>query len=424
MAHLPASLAAPRPAGPSLRTPPPTNLDSWIRQRALELGFSRVGVCAAHPPRDGVRLRDWMEQGKHGTMEWMARTAAARLDPEKLLPGVRSVIVVALNYAAHSGLDASRAGTAAPHVVEASAGEEPPGGRVSIYARGRDYHRVLIQRLEKLRRELQERVAGCCTRVCVDTSPLLERYWAQAAGLGWIGKNTNLIVEHLGSWVFLGALLCDLELRSDSPAVDRCGTCRRCLEVCPTQAFDGPWNLDSRRCVSYLTIEHRGEIEPGLARGMGDWVFGCDDCQTVCPWNRFAVPTAIADFDRDAISRLPLERLADLSEAEFDALTRGRGLRRAGRHGLRRNALVALGNSATARALGPLEKALDDPDPVLRRQAARSLARVGSSCGSAGAHRALAARLGIEGDPSTVRAIKEAMADLTMAAGDTREARP
>ncbi|MCZ6777583.1 MAG: tRNA epoxyqueuosine(34) reductase QueG [Acidobacteria bacterium] len=400
------------------------DLDSWIRQRALELGFSRVGACAAHPPRDGARLRDWMAQGKHGTMEWMARTAAARLDPEKLLPGVRSVIVVALNYAAPSGLSPSQRVTADSDAVEGSTGGEPPSGRVSIYARGRDYHRVLIQRLEKLRRELQERVAGCRTRVCVDTSPLLERYWAQAAGLGWIGKNTNLIVERLGSWVFLGALLCDLEVRADSPGVDRCGTCRRCLEACPTKAFDGPWDLDSRRCVSYLTIEHRGEIEPDLARGMGDWVFGCDDCQTVCPWNRFAVPTAVADFDGDSISRLPLERLADLSETEFDALTRGRGLRRARRHGLRRNALVALGNSATARALGPLEKALDDPDPVLRRQAARSLARVGASCRNTGAHRALAARLGIEGDPSTARAIKEAMVDLTMAVGDTREARP
>ena len=423
MALPPASPTEPRPAGLSTQTPPPMDLDRWIRQRALELGFSQVGACAAHLPRDSALLHDWIAQGKHGTMEWMARTAATRLDPEELLPGVRSVIVVALNYAAHSGPGPSRAVTADSHGEGQRGVDEPPGGRVSIYARGRDYHRVLIQRLEKLRREVQGRATGCRTRVCVDTSPLLERYWAQAAGLGWIGKNTNLIVEHLGSWVFLGALLCDIELRADSPGVDRCGTCRRCLEACPTRAFDGPWSLDSRRCVSYLTIEHRGEIEPDLARGMGDWVFGCDDCQTICPWNRFAVPTSVADFDRDPLTRLPLERLADLSEAEFDTLTRGRGLRRARRHGLRRNALVALGNSATARALGPLEKALDDPDPTLRRQAARSLARVGAACKNAGAHRALAARLGVESDPSTVRAMKEALAELTEAAGDTREAR-
>jgi epoxyqueuosine reductase len=337
---------------------------AWIRQRALELGFARVGVCPAHPPADGERLRGWIEGGRHGSMRWMERTLPERLDPRHLLPGARSVLVAALSYA-----------------PPAPAAEPPPPstplcGRVSIYARGRDYHRVLIRRLEALRRELEQRHPGCGTRVCVDSSPLLERYWAQASGVGWIGKNTNLIVQGLGSYVFLGALLCELDLGSETPGIDRCGSCRRCLDACPTGAFDGPHQLDSRRCISYLTIEHRGEIEPALAEQMGGWVFGCDDCQTVCPWNRFAVPAGVAEFDDRPIERLPLAELSELDEPQFDALTRGRGLRRAGRGGLRRNALIALGNSGDPRARAPLIRALSDPDPALRRQAERALSRL------------------------------------------------
>jgi len=353
-------------------------LEPWIRQRALELGFARVGVCPAHPPQDAGRLHDWVRSGRHAGMAWMERTLAPRMDPEKLLPGARSVLVVALNYA-----PASACGSAAHPRPSEAAASGPRGqagalqGKISIYARGRDYHKVLIPRLERLRAELESRRAGCRTRVCVDTSPLLERYWAREAGLGWVGKNTNFIVQGLGSWVFLGALLCDQDLGAGGGrGTDRCGTCRRCLDACPTQAFDAAWQLDAGRCISYLTIEHRGEIEPHLASRMGDWVFGCDDCQTVCPWNRFAVPTPVADFDHDAVTRPDLAHLAALSEPEFDRLTRGRGLRRARRAGLRRNALIALGNSADPRAAQPLREALEDPDPALRRQARRSLARL------------------------------------------------
>jgi epoxyqueuosine reductase len=236
---------------------------------------------------------------------------------------------------------------------------------------------VLIPRLEALRAGLRSRHPGCRTRVCIDTSPLLERYWARAAGLGWVGKNTNFIVQGLGSWVFLGAILIDRDLGEGEPrGADRCGTCRRCLDACPTRAFDDAWQLDAGRCISYLTVEHRAEIDPHLASRMGNWVFGCDDCQTVCPWNRFAVPTPIADFDHDAVTRPDLARLAALSEEEFDALSRGRGLRRAGRSRLRRNALIALGNSADPGAGAPLRQALEDPDPALRRQARRSLDRL------------------------------------------------
>ncbi|MEE9218714.1 MAG: tRNA epoxyqueuosine(34) reductase QueG [Acidobacteriota bacterium] len=398
------------------------DLEGWIHQRALELGFERVGICRAHPPSDGKWLRAWIERGSHASMGWMARTLAVRLDPEWLLAGARSVVVVALNYAA-----ARPSPGAAPTPTRLdSAGPNsgaPLRGRVSDYARGRDYHRVIIRRLETLRRELESHRAGCRTRVCVDTSPLLERYWAQAAGIGWIGKNTNLIVERLGSWVFLGALVCDLELAVDSPAADRCGTCRRCLEACPTGAFEGPWQLDARRCISYLTIEHRGDIDPGLAPSMRDWVFGCDDCQTVCPWNRFAVPTGVADFEHGAGTSLPLAQLAHLNENEFDTLTRGRGLRRAGRDGLRRNALIALGNARSPHALGPLREALVDPNPVLRRQAARSLAGLAGSAVSTEAGAAIRSRLKMETDPETLLAMEQSLSLLETATRLNRAAR-
>ena len=379
----------------------PMDLSPWIRQRALELGFSRAGVCRAHPPRDGGRLREWLAAGNHATMEWMERSLPERLEPERLLAGARSVLVVALNYAA-----------SAP-AADQALGDDAPLGRVSLYARGRDYHRALVRRLETLRADLARARPGCRSRVCADTSPLLERYWAQATGLGWIGKNTNLIVQGLGSWVFLGALLCDVELEESEPmASERCGSCRRCLDVCPTQAFDGPWKLDARRCISYLTIEHRGDIEPGLADRMGDWVFGCDDCQTVCPWNRFAVPTAAAELEEDAATRLPLPALARMDEAGFDALTRRRAWRRSGRTGLRRNALVALGNSGDARAVPPVRATLDDPEPVLRRQAARSMARLALAGRAADAAPTLRARMELEGDPETRRALAESLQAL------------
>jgi epoxyqueuosine reductase len=397
------------------------------------LGFERAGVCRAHPPRDGEHLRQWLAEGRHGTMEWMERTLTQRLDPGRLLAGARSVLVVALNYAAAPASAAPS--PRPPDAGDAAAARAPAGcdaplargltGRVSIYARGRDYHRVLIRRLEQLRSELELRLPGCRTRVCVDTSPLLERYWAQAAGVGWVGKNTNLIVQGLGSWVFLGALLCDVDLGSEPPATERCGTCRRCLDACPTRAFDGAWRLDARRCVSYLTIEHRGEIDPALAAGMGDWVFGCDDCQTVCPWNRFALPTRVPEFEEGAGTGLGLDSLARLDEAQFDALTRGRGLRRAGRAGLRRNAIIALGNSADKRAFEPLRRALDDPLPALRRQAAHALARLalalagrdGSASLAREAEIALRSRLESEADGPTRQDLTRALASLTRPAG-------
>jgi epoxyqueuosine reductase len=213
--------------------------------------------------------------------------------------------------------------------------------------------------------------------VCADTSPFLERYWAQEAGLGWIGKNTNLIAEGLGSWIFLGALLCDLPLPpSGGSALQRCGSCRRCLDACPTGAFERPWVLDARRCVAYLTIEHDGEVPPALAARMGDRVFGCDDCQTACPWNASPLPLGGPPAERPAAERLPLEDLARLSPDGFERLARGRALRRAGRTRLRRNALIALGNLGDPQAEGVVREALEDPDPVLRAQAAASLQRL------------------------------------------------
>jgi epoxyqueuosine reductase len=288
----------------------------------------------------------------------MERSIEERLDPGRILPGARSVVAVALSYAPTPS---------PPEAPAAACGAPPLSGRVSVYARGRDYHQTLIRGLEILRRELLERHPGARTRVCADTSPFLERYWAQEAGLGWIGKNTNLIVEGAGSWVFLGALLCDLPLAaSDGAGSERCGACRRCLDACPTGAFRGAWQLDARRCVAYLTVEHDGEVPAELAQKMGDRVFGCDDCQTICPWNVSPV----------SIERLPLEPLARLSGDEFDRLARGRALRRAGRARLRRSALIALGNSGDPAARAPLRAALADPDPVLRGQAAAAMERL------------------------------------------------
>ena len=241
---------------------------SELRIDALACGFDRVGFAVAAPVADFPRFESWLDAGHAGGMDWLHRHRALRADPRELLPEARSLILVSMNYHRPS--------------------EDPPGagrGRVSRYARGRDYHKTLRGRLRKLEEVLREEYGAAFTRICVDSAPLLERSLAAAAGLGWIGKNTMLIDERLGSWTFLGALLCDLDLPPDLPVADRCGSCTACLDACPTQAFPEPGLLDARRCISYLTIEHKGEIADELAAKMDDHIFGCDICQDVCPWN-------------------------------------------------------------------------------------------------------------------------------------------
>ena len=303
-----------------------------IKKHARELGFDLVGVAPAVTPAGFTHLREWLERGFAGEMHYMRRHAAAREHPRHVLDGVRSIVMVAMNYRT---------------VEPATPG--PLDGRVSRYAWGNDYHVILRERLKLLGDFLHDELPDCRTRAVVDTAPLLERDFAVLAGLGWIGKNTMLINKHLGSWLFLGALLTDAELDYDEPhAANHCGTCTRCLDACPTDAFAGPYSLDSRRCISYLTIELRGPIPEDLRPAVGNWLFGCDICQEVCPWNRKAPETSEPAYQpRGAGGCVDLVELVELTDGEMRDRLAGTTMTRAGIAGLRRNAAVVLGNSGS-----------------------------------------------------------------------------
>jgi epoxyqueuosine reductase len=321
-----------------------------IKDCARDLGFDLVGVTPAVTPEGVTHLREWLQRGYAGEMGYMQLHAAAREHPRNVLEGVRSLIVVAMNY--------RTAEPTAPGPLE---------GRVSRYAWGEDYHRIMRQRLKQLGDFLRNELPGCRTRAVVDTAPLLERDFARLAGIGWVGKNTVLINKRLGSWLFLGALLTDVELDYDQPhAADHCGTCTRCLDACPTHAFVGPHRLDSRLCISYLTIELRGPIPKELRSGVGDWLFGCDVCQEVCPWNRKAPSCDIQDYKaRNGGGNMDLVRLLEMDDESLRGTMAGTPLTRAGLSGLRRNAAVLLGNSGNPAALPVLERLLlHDDDTV------------------------------------------------------------
>lgn len=302
-----------------------------LKERARALGFDLCGVArAGRLERDAEALAAWLRRDYHASMAWMARHAETRADPERLLPGCRSVVVVAANYW--------------PGPEEAAV---PPGrARVALYARGRDYHKVLGRGLRDLAAWLAE-TTGEEARAFVDTGPILERAWAERAGIGWIGKNANLISKRYGSWLLLGEILTTAEIEPDpGPHDDFCGSCTACLEACPTGAIVEAGVVDSRRCISYWTIEHRGAIPEDRHRGIGDWIFGCDDCQTVCPWNgRFAVPVPGARFERrDDLRALDPEAVAGMDEAAFRARYSGTSLMRARWDGMVRNARIVRGN--------------------------------------------------------------------------------
>ena len=301
-------------------------LTRTVKERALELGFDRVAVAAAAPPPHADAFERWLEAGHAGDMEYLDEGRAARLDPGRLLPGWRSVVAVALNYA--------------------PAEDDPAWRGVARYARGRDYQRVIRPRLQALKDVL--RSAGGSdvrSRASIDTSAVLERSLAASAGLGWIGKNTNLIAPDLGSYFFIGIVLTTAELTADAAIPDRCGTCTACLDACPTGALVSPYVLDARRCISYLTIEHRGEIDASLHAGVGGWLFGCDVCQEVCPWNRHAPPGRDAALADGRPPGAP-ETLVQMTDAEFREHFRGSALKRARRAGLARNARIVLANRA------------------------------------------------------------------------------
>jgi epoxyqueuosine reductase len=336
-------------------------LTEAVKARALELGFDRVAIGSAEPPEHGGALEAWLDAGYAGTMGYLERGRADRLDPARLLPGVRSIVAVALSYN--------------PAAAE---GPDEDWRPVSRYARGRDYHDVLRPRLTELG-EFIRTAAGAAveSRASVDTSAVLERDLAARAGLGWIGKNTNLLTPSLGSYFFIGILLTTAELDVDQRQPDRCGTCTACLDTCPTRAFVGPYVLDARRCISYLTIEHRGDIAGDLAEQIGEWVFGCDVCQEVCPWNRKAEPGREPLLEPSG-SLGSLESLLALDQNAFRARFRGTALWRTKRTGLLRNAAIVLANRGDRAAVGALTRARADDDPVVRRAAAWALARLGA----------------------------------------------
>ncbi len=330
-------------------------LRSRLADEARALGFDAFGVAAAVPlDAEAARLDEWLARGRHGTMDYLARLRALRADVRHLLDGARSVICVAHGYGHETGRRRETAAQAGPDrpdasgsrgSVAAAGGDAPP--RIARYARGRDYHRVLRRKLTTLATRVAELVPGARTRVAVDTAPILEKAWAERAGLGWRGKHTNLVSRSLGSWTFLGEILTDVELPGDAAHLDFCGSCTRCLDACPTGAFPEPYVMDARRCISYLTIEHRGELGPADAERIGEHLFGCDICLEVCPWNAFAAPTREPDFaERAHVTSRPLSEWIDASDEDLDARIAGSAMRRAGVDGLRRNARAVAHNRA------------------------------------------------------------------------------
>jgi len=334
-----------------------------LRARAEAEGFVGMGVCRPDAiPAAAGRLRAFVEAGRHGQMGWMAERMAWRGDPAALWPAAQSVVMLAEAY------------TPAQDPLAVLARRDR--GAISVYAQNRDYHDVAKARAKRLGRWLVAET-GCAIKVFVDTAPVMEKPLAQAAGLGWQGKHTNLLSRDLGNWVFLAAVFTTLELPPDAPEVEHCGSCTACLDICPTRAFPAPYQLDARRCISYLTIEHRGPVDPELRARMGNRIYGCDDCLAVCPWNKFAVAAQEARYAaRPDLMAPPLAELAALDDAGFRARFSGSPIKRIGRDRFVRNVLYAIGNSGDA-ALAPAARSLlSDPDPVVAEAAAWAVARL------------------------------------------------
>jgi epoxyqueuosine reductase len=302
-----------------------------IKAEAKRLGFSSVGITASTPLEAEARhLDDWLSRGYHADMAWMERDPARRTDPGKVLSGTRSVISVALNYYTASG--------------HAPGAREP---KISRYAWGDDYHDVVGKRLKKLEMFIRSREAGCSTRAYVDTGPVMDKAWAVRAGIGWLGKHTNVISKEFGSWLFLGTILTTLVCEHDQPITDLCGTCTACLDACPTDAFPEPYVLDARKCISYLTIEHRGEISQELADRFDGWMFGCDICQDVCPWNKFQQPSVDVSFEpRPGLVHPDPKEFSDMTQEEFSARFRGSAIKRTKHAGMIRNAGIVSESSS------------------------------------------------------------------------------
>ena len=343
-----------------------TTHTSAIRDKALSLGFDAVGFA---PPTLAAEakhgLSEYLARGYHGDMGWLADKADRRGDPGVLWPEVRSVIVLALNYGPAD--DPLTLLTARKH------------GSISVYARNRDYHDILKRRVKTLARWVHE-TTGEAVKVFVDTAPVMEKPLAQAAGIGWQGKHTNLVSRAHGSWFFLAEIYTTLDLEPDGAESDHCGACRRCLEVCPTNAFPAPYQLDARRCISYLTIEHKGHIAPEFRAAMGNRIYGCDDCLAVCPWNKFAAATREPGFlPRAELSAPRLADLADLDDAGFRRIFSGSPIKRTGRDRFVRNVLIAIGNSGEPGLARVAEARLTDASPLVRAMAVWALTRLANT---------------------------------------------
>ena len=336
-------------------------LEDQIKSKALALGFDLAGIAPAEPLASFAFFEHWLAEGRHGEMAYLARNPERRSDPRRLLPGAKSIVVVACNYHA------------------ADPAPETRQGRTARYALGDDYHEVIGGKLAALIEAIRVRAPGAQAKACVDTAPVLERELAQRAGLGWIGKNTMLLHRRFGQWLFLGEILLDVALRPDAPETrDRCGRCARCIAACPTRAIVAPRKLDARRCISYLTIELKGAIPPELRPLIGNRIFGCDDCLEVCPWNRFAQQAREPAFSPRADLTTPeLIELLELDEEEFQRRFARSPILRAKRRGLLRNVCVALGNARDPRAVPALERALEDAEPLVREHAAWALEQIG-----------------------------------------------
>jgi epoxyqueuosine reductase len=338
-----------------------------IKRIGLDLGFEKVGISGVELGEDEVRLEQWLAAGRHGTMGYMRAHGRKRSRPAELVEGTVRVISARMNYWPSRARDAR------------SVLGSPSLGYVARYALGRDYHRVLRRRLARLAATIEERAAAFGTfgyRAFVDSAPVLEKPLARNAGLGWVGKHTNLL-DRDGSWFLLGEVYTDLPLPVDAPVTEHCGSCRACLDVCPTQAIVAPYQLDARRCISYLTIEQRGAIPENLRSAVGNRIFGCDDCQLFCPWNKFARPTQVADFAaRHDLDGAELVDLFAWSEQQWRARTEGTALRRAGYEGWLRNVAVALGNApADGRVTAALRARAEHPSALVREHVAWALAR-------------------------------------------------
>jgi len=344
-------------------------LKGELTHAARALGFSALGVARLDIPEDERHLLKWLADGFHGEMHYMQRHGLMRSRPRQLAPGSVRVVSARLDYW-------PREAQAAGAVLG-----DPARAYVSRYALGRDYHKILRHGLERLARELQQRIGPFGYRVCVDSAPVLEKALARDAGLGWIGKHTNLIASDAGSWFFLGEILTDLPLPPDAPASAHCGSCQACIPACPTGAIVAPWRLDARRCISYLTIEHHSAIPVELRAALGNRIYGCDDCQLVCPWNKFARAAAHPDFKvRHGLDGARLPELFGWTAAQFDERMRGSAIYRIGYVRWLRNIAVALGNAPTAPdVVEALAARREDPSELVREHVAWALARHGQA---------------------------------------------